>query len=132
MTKEKLMELISKTNSLTLLYVEDDPLIFENTITILDKFFNKIVFAKNGQEGLALFKENDIDIIVSDINMPLMDGLTMLEHIKKIDSSVPSIVLTAHNEREFSQKAALLKIDGYLLKPVKLHNLFELLMKVTK
>jgi YesN/AraC family two-component response regulator len=131
-TKESILALIEKTKPLTLLYVEDDPLIFDNTMVILNRFFDNIVFAQNGQEGLERFNESQIDIIISDINMPIMDGISMMEEIKQIKSDIPSILVTAHNERKFSDEAERLKIEGYLLKPIKLDNLFELLNNIVK
>lgn len=121
---------MEKTKPLTLLYVEDDELIYKNTITIFERFFDNIIFAENGEEGLSKFEENSIDIIISDINMPVMDGITMMEKIKQKGSSVPSVLLTAHNEKRFLEEAKRLQIEGYLLKPIKLNNLLELFKEI--
>lgn len=132
MTKESILALIEKTKPLNLLYVEDDELIFENTMTILQRFFDNIIHAQNGEEGLERFNENNIDIIISDINMPVMDGITMMERIKELKSDIPSVLVTAHNEKRFSDEAERLGIEGYLLKPIKLNDLFTLLSKIAK
>lgn len=130
MTKENLLKLIDESKKLTLLYVEDDEMILNNTIVILGRFFDNIVSAKNGKEGFERFKENKIDIIISDINMPFVSGIEMLEDIRKIDNDVPAILLTAHNEMKFHNEVERLNGSGYLLKPIKLDNLFELLSKI--
>lgn len=121
--------LLSKIN---VLYVEDEEEVRALTINVLKKFVKNLVSAVNGKEGLELFekynKDSDLesfDLIITDINMPKMDGLTMLENIIKIDSNIPSIITTAHNDADFIKKAINLRVRGYVNKPLNLHDLIE-------
>ena len=74
-------------DALTLLYVEDEANIREEMVEILELDFEHIHVAKNGQEGLAMFQEFHPDIVISDIQMPLMDGITMAQNILSLDNT---------------------------------------------
>ncbi|MDZ7819251.1 MAG: response regulator [Aliarcobacter sp.] len=81
--------------SQTVLFVEDEELAREILAKILlSKIFKKVITAANGLEGLEKFKEskssdNEVDLVISDINMPIMNGLDMVENIRELDSLVP-------------------------------------------
>ena len=111
--------------NITILYVEDDQLIREQTWAILNKLFKKVFSAYDGVNGLEIFKEhkNEIDVIVTDINMPNMNGLEMIEAINKIDSSLPTIVTTAHTDSSFLINAIDLNVDKYISKPIQIKDL---------
>lgn len=109
--------------SQTVLFVEDEELAREKLAKLLSKFFNNVITASNGSEGLEKFKsslnsDNKIDLIISDINMPLMNGLEMLENIRKIDTVIPAIFTTARNEIDNILKAIDLNVSNYILKPI--------------
>ncbi len=122
--------------SIVVLYVEDEVDVCTLTAGILDKFVSKVLVAANGLEGLELFKQHNdknsdlekIDLVVTDINMPKMDGLEMIEEIHKLDSTIPSIVTTAHNDADFLKKAINLRVKGYVSKPLNLHDLIDSIM----
>ncbi|MCF7953002.1 MAG: response regulator [Spirochaetales bacterium] len=85
------------------------------------KFWNTSDFklaaaAAHGEEGLALYQKLSPDIIITDIVMPQMDGLTMIEHIRKADSAIPVIILSCHESFSFAQRAMRLGVQNYLLK----------------
>ncbi len=111
--------------NITLLYVEDDVLIREQTKIILTKLFKKVFCADDGQNGLELFKEhqNEIDVIVTDINMPNMNGLEMIEQINILKSSIPTIVTTAHTDSNYLINAIDLNVDKYIAKPIQIKDL---------
>jgi YesN/AraC family two-component response regulator len=104
-------------NKLTFLYVEDDQL----SVTFFEKFMKKRGFtyhiARDGIEGLEKFKEVSPDIIITDINMPRMDGIEMIGEIKKIKSDVPVVITSAFNEQEYTQQAKDFGIEHFLVKP---------------
>ncbi len=122
--------ILSKVN---ILYVEDEDEVRALTVNVLSKFVKNLVEACNGKEGLDIFeayngsdsKHEPFDLVVTDINMPKMDGLTMLEAIGKIDNSVPSIITTAHNDADFLKKAINQRVRGYVSKPLNLHDLID-------
>ncbi|MBN2783033.1 MAG: response regulator [Campylobacterales bacterium] len=93
----KLKECASK---LTVLYAEDEIEVQQEIRSIFELLFKRVIVANNGLEGLELFGKNkdEIDFIVSDIRMPKMDGLEMVEHIRKDDSEIPIVMLTAFSE----------------------------------
>ena len=114
-----------KTNDFTILYVEDEVETQELMKTILESYFKKVLVASNGEEGLAIYKEESPDIVLSDISMPIMDGLTMAEEIKKIKETQVLALFTAFNDSKYLAKAAQLKIDTYLLKPLDRKQFFN-------
>ncbi len=132
MTAEKIAELIPLTNRCRLLYVEDNQEARESTHRLLERFFKDITVAVNGSDGLEKFKNGTFDLVMTDINMPGMDGLEMLSYIKKIDAETATIVLSAHNEKSFLDEAEKLGVDSYLTKPLDLTALVDTLLEVIK
>ena len=109
--------------SQTVLFVEDEELAREILANMLSKVFKKVLTAANGLEGLEKFEEskssNEIDLIISDINMPIMNGLDMLEKIREIDSTIPVIFVTARNETNNILRAIDLNVTNYIIKPIQ-------------
>lgn len=114
-------------NSLTILYVEDDILIQKNTVITLELLKTKVIDAKNGQEGIDKFKQNSssIDIIITDISMPIMNGLDMIKEIQEINNDIPVIITTAHQDISYLKTAIELGITSYILKPVQIENIID-------
>lgn len=86
--------------------------------------------AKNGQEALELSIALEPDIVLTDIRMPIMDGLTFTEKLKVLLPNTKVIIMTGFDDFEYTKKAISLKIDEYLLKPVGLEELSELLIRL--
>ncbi len=118
---------------ITLLYVEDEVEVLDLTSDILRNFFKNVFTAKNGMEGLTLFKQHNqddnslekIDLVVTDINMPKMNGLEMIEELQKIDHSVPPVITTAHTDTDFLKKSINLNVRGYVMKPLNITQLID-------
>ncbi len=112
---------------LTLLYVEDEKVLQNTVKRSLQILFETILTAQNGQEGLELFKEkqSSIDIVITDINMPYMNGLEMCEHIRQLDKNIPIIITTAFNDLDFLHKAIELDVAHFVLKPIIMPKLME-------
>jgi DNA-binding response OmpR family regulator len=115
-------------NKPTLLYAEDDKESQENYAFILNEYFSKIYLASNGEEALTLFHKHLPDMLLLDISMPLLNGLDLVEIIRKTHPKIPIIMLTAHSDKERLLKAVDLKLDGYLLKPISVAQLKEALL----
>lgn len=126
MTKEvKLMD------GLTLLYVEDDKTI-RNIMSVSLRYLVKdFDVACNGLEGLELFKEKRHNIILTDLMMPKMDGLEMIQKIREIDSSVLIVVLTAFNEADHLMRAIELNVHRYLIKPITRDKIGSILQEAS-
>lgn len=103
---------------LNILYVEDEDEIREQLSNLLSRRINNLYTAKNGEEGVELFKKYQPDLIITDIQMPIMDGLEMAEEIRKVNKSIPIIVITAFNESDYLLKSIDLGISKYLFKPI--------------
>ncbi|WP_404319845.1 EAL domain-containing protein [Malaciobacter canalis] len=118
---------ISILKNITILYAEDEASLREITLNILKGFTKKQFVAKDGQEGLELFKENEeeIDLIITDVNMPHMNGLEMIKEIKQINPNIPIIVATAFSNTEYLLEAIDIGVDKYVLKPIDMKKLLQ-------
>jgi len=116
-----------RLKELTVLYVEDEPHVMEEITEILEIKIDKLYTAENGLEALEIYRNNDIDIIITDIQMPIMNGLEMIEKIREINSSIPVIITTAFNETTFFKKAIDLHVDKYITKPIDIYQLLNVL-----
>ncbi|MCD6191235.1 MAG: EAL domain-containing protein [Sulfurimonas sp.] len=125
-------DIIKYTFPLRLLYVEDNEHARESMMNVLEEFFGDVVIASDGQEGLEFFSNNKIDLIITDINMPRLNGLEMIKEIRKIDTEVSILILSAYNESSFFLDSIKLGVDGYLLKPIVISQFMEILKKVTQ
>lgn len=121
-----------KLKNLTLLYVEDDEDTLKASTMILEDYVGKLIVARNGKEALELLTQNHIDLILTDILMPKMNGIEMIRKIRegKSNSQIPIVITTAHTETQYLLDAIYLRVDGYILKPIVIQNLLETLAKV--
>ncbi len=124
--------IISYSKKLTLLYVEDDNDTREMTTIILEDLFGSIVVANNGEEGYKKFQDNEIDLVITDINMPIMNGLEMAKKIRTLNAEVPIIITSAHNEDNYFLESIKIGINGYLLKPLDIEQLSNTIFQVTQ
>ena len=115
MLEHKIETLIAQCSNISLLYVEDDTHTREATLAILDEIFTTIFVAKDGDEGLKLYQENaqTIDLIITDITMPKLNGLEMIERIREENKDVVIIVFSAHNESSYFAQTIEMGVDGY-------------------
>jgi diguanylate cyclase (GGDEF)-like protein/PAS domain S-box-containing protein len=113
--------------NIKILYVEDDVNTNEEVSLFLGQFTDFLYVAFDGEAGLLAFKEYRPDIVITDVQMPLMNGLEMIKGIKEIDENVFVLVTTAFNETQYLLQAINLGISKYLLKPLNLKELFEAL-----
>ncbi|EMC0745726.1 response regulator transcription factor [Campylobacter jejuni] len=112
---------------LIILVVEDEIKTRESLINVLSERFSKVIGAQNGDEGLKKFKKFKPDLVITDIAMPVMDGLDMAREIKEISDDVPIVVLSAYSEKERLLRSIDIGIDKYLIKPVDIEELFKVL-----
>lgn len=117
---------------LTLLYVEDDDMIRNEVSQLLSNFFSLVKVAKDGKEGLRTYLENQdsIDIILTDVNMPALNGIDMVKRIRGVNNNIPVIFATAHSDTEFLAEAIKLRVQEYIVKPIEIRNLLTLLNKI--
>ena len=106
-----------------ILYVEDDPNLAFATKDNLEQFDYDVVHAIDGLEALDIFGKEHFDICVLDIMLPKMDGFTLAENIRKADSQVPILFLTARSLQEDKIKGLKLGADDYVTKPFSIEEL---------
>lgn len=116
----------------SVLYVEDDELIRTQTANFLGRFFPNVVAAEDGQIGLSKYKESKFDIVITDINMPHMDGIEMIEAIKKINYEQIILVTSAYNDSEYLMKLINLHVMRFILKPFDNKQFLYALYKIVE
>lgn len=124
-------EKIEKLKKLKLLFVEDEDDLIKIISDTLKKLDANFLTAPNGEEALKIIEENkDISIIITDINMPVMNGLDMIKEIQNRDIDIPIVIMSAHTEMDYLEKAKELGINNYLLKPFDFIKFIELLVEL--
>ncbi len=130
--------LYQQTKDLNILFVEDYDPLREKIVEILEDFFKNVVEANNGEEGLnaylAFEKENNkaFDIVITDIKMPIRDGISLTKAIQEIHEDQIIIVLSAHQEREYLLEFINLGIAQFIPKPVDPEKLLEVIEHICK
>ncbi|GIX40725.1 MAG: GGDEF domain-containing protein [Leptospiraceae bacterium] len=125
-------KLLEIKEDIKILIVEDSKLSREYTNQILKKYYNTIYTAENGIEGIEIFKTYLPDIVITDIRMPEMDGLTMLKEMKKINNNFYSIVLSAHDEKDILKTSILHGVTRFITKPIKIEELVKTIESIKK
>lgn len=118
---------------MTLLIVEDENIIrkgFIITIKKLEFDFELILEAGDGEEGLRLFAEHSPDIVITDIRMPLMDGLTFIQRAREISTRSKFIILSGYSDFEYARTALQYEVRDYLLKPSSMMEIQKVLSRV--
>jgi len=114
---------LGSLRSLSILYVEDDPSTREELTQILELWFARVYTAENGQAGLEVFIAERPDIVLTDIQMPVLNGLSMSAEIRAQVPDQPIIVLSAYNDTEYLFRAIDIGITQYITKPVSVERL---------
>ena len=86
----------------------------------------------HAETAMTAFDDKNIDLIITDIEMPDVDGLTFVENIRSFNTTVPIIILSAHSDKEYLLRAANLQIDGYIIKPLSFKKLEPALTRAVK
>jgi len=102
-----------------ILVVEDDKVIREGICEYLSEFGYEMYEAEDGRKALDIFKDKDINLIILDIQIPLLNGLEVLEEVRK-ESKIPILMLTAFSDEEYKISAFSSLADGYIEKPFSL------------
>lgn len=115
--------------TLSILYVEDADFTREALAFYLKRRFKRVDVAGNGQKGLALFQANHYDVVLTDVMMPIMDGLEMARQIKALNPAVPVIVISAYSDDASRKRAAEAGTDEFLPKPFYPEKVCEAIYK---
>lgn len=114
-------------NNVSILVAEDEEELREFLIEYLQLFFKNVYSAKCGQEAYQIYLEKNPDIILSDINMPNLDGLSMISKIREQDLKTKIIIMSAHSDKDKLLHAVELHLVTYLIKPIKIETLKQVL-----
>ncbi|MBL0708456.1 MAG: transporter substrate-binding domain-containing protein [Sulfurimonas sp.] len=115
-----------------ILLVEDNEINQDIIIGLLEDSGIYLTVANNGQEAVNLIKNNRYNLILMDIQMPIMDGIEATKIIKNIDSSIPIIALTANAMTTDIEQTRAIGMDEYLSKPIDINSLYNMLFKYLK
>ncbi len=121
--------MINNMNKISLLYIEDDKDIQEIYGDTIERHIDSLYLANDGEEGYEVYLAKKPDIILLDIEMPKLDGLSLAKKIREMDSEVKIIITTAYAEQEKLLQAIELYLIKYILKPIDPFILMEALIK---
>jgi DNA-binding response OmpR family regulator len=131
----KLKQLIENYDKeINILHVEDSLETIEATNRILNRYFSNIYSAKNGEEALKLINSKTIkfDLIITDLDMPIMDGISMIEYVREKNKDIYIVVFSVQNDPEYFIETINYGINGYILKPFKLVQFMDMAIKFMK
>ncbi len=125
---QKLLELHKLASSMTLLYVEDNEGLREQAVKLFKKFFNEVIVADNGQTGLESFKTHPVELVITDIKMPEMNGLEMAREIHAVAPHTKIIITSAYDDTAYLMEAINTGVFRYLKKPLSMAELTSTLL----
>jgi len=128
----KVESMVNIYKEISILYVEDDKSVREGYIKAIRSYCNELFVATNGIEGLEKYNKYQPDIIISDINVPKLNGLEMVKQIKAQNPNQPVIFTTAYSDSKYTIEALELQVEGYLLKPVDKLKLKQKIEQISK
>ena len=117
----------------TLLIADDEPLIRNGVKKIIDwesLGFSEIFLAEDGQEALDIIRKNHVDLVLTDIVMPFMDGLTLCKLVKKELPDIKIVILSGYDDFNYAKQAINIGVEDYLLKPITKNAFIERLEEI--
>ncbi len=111
----------------TVLYVEDSKVLRTYMKDLIQAYAKEVFTANDGKEGIEQFIKHKPDIVITDINMPNIDGMQMSKMIKNSFKDTPIVLLTQFDKSDYLKKAIMLGIDSFVSKPVKDEELIDIL-----
>ena len=115
-----------------ILVIDDEKATLSMFRLFLDAYGYTVYTAENGTEGLAIFKKEKPEIVLTDIKMPGIDGLAVLQQIKEIEPDTAVIVITGHGDTALAEQAINLDAVDFINKPIKKEALDAALEKAKK
>ncbi|MBU0720663.1 response regulator [bacterium] len=118
-----------KAQLFCVLYVEDEGMLREKTGSFLNKIFNRVEVAADGKEALDKYAHNKYDIVITDIQMPNMNGLELIQEIRKIDAAQEVIITSAYTDSDYLTQSIKLGVTGYIIKPIDFEQIVKVLQQ---
>ncbi|NQY54755.1 MAG: response regulator [Campylobacteraceae bacterium] len=116
---------IDKFKNLKIIYVEDELDLQKVVVSFLFDIVNRIDYFSNGLEALDAFSENEYDLIITDINMPRLNGLELIKKIRLKNKDIPIIITTAYDDPNYIEEIKNLGASSYVLKPLDFSELID-------
>lgn len=120
------------SQQLSILYVEDNDQLREETAEIFKLLFAKVDLANNGEEGLIKYNQAIYDIVITDINMPRINGIEMIHQMREINPEQKIIAISAHDEPEILINMMRKGISSFLLKPINVNDILNIIYPVCR
>ena len=133
---DKLQTLMKLGESLSVLYVEDSEVVRESTLDMLNEYFKHVDTAVDGEDGLQKYRDfyenhaRHYDIVLTDINMPKMNGIEMVEKILAIKGEQNVVIISAHNEADYLLKLINMGVSNFILKPIEITQFQKILFRM--
>jgi DNA-binding response OmpR family regulator len=119
-----------KIEDISILVAEDETRLLHTMVEYLQLFFTHVYATENGKDAYECYQKKHPDIIIADIHMPQLDGLSLIKKIREEDKETKMIITTAHSDKEKLLQAIELHLVKYLIKPVQSDTLKELLFSL--
>ena len=116
-----------KKESQKILVVDDDEILLEAVSQLLSLLGYEVISANNGQKGLAYFLNSQCDIVLTDYDMPGMDGITLACHIKEKYPNTLIVLMTGHEKNSITRQIQNSAVDLALFKPFELYKIRKIL-----
>lgn len=130
--KENFEKIIEYAKEIRLLYVEDNEDTRESASAILEKMFPHMQIAVDGEDALKNYEKNGADLLITDLEMPKLNGLELIKKLKEKDKDLAVLITSAYDDSEYLTDAISLGVDGYIVKPIIFESFLKLLVKTTK
>ena len=130
---QNLMQRVSalrERSDFSILFAEDEPMIQKPMATIIQKICDDVVITSDGLEAWQHYQQREFSIVITDLQMPHMDGAQLIQHIKSVKPSQLIAIVTAYRDGEEIEKAKELGVDYIILKPLSLPMFFEMIESV--
>lgn len=113
------------TWGMSILYVEDDHELLKSKEELLKQLFSHVQIFDNAKDALKFYRKEEVDIVMTDVNMPDMNGFEMIDIMKKSNQNQKFLVLSVYKKEDFTDKLKDLNIDQFLTKPISTTKLLE-------
>lgn len=111
--------------NMRLLYVDDNKALCETYSSFFKDIFEEVDYALDGEDALSLYRKEKYELVITDINMPRMNGFTLIKEIKKINPHQPLMIVSAYSEIAYLSKLNQCNANYFLVKPVDRKELME-------
>lgn len=127
-----MQEDLSIFKRLSILFVEDNAIMRKEVGDMLRIFFKDVFIAENGESAFYYYEDEKPSIVLSDIKMPVMDGITLAKKIRQKDFETPIVLLSSYSDQNTLLSSLNTGVTGYLIKPLNLSDMLSLFTKLSK